>query len=66
MRKYTTDEEKVARKLSDLISDLRLDLEWVAIHLHNLAPRVSITRILLMAEVLREEREEKDNHNDYI
>lgn len=66
MRKYITDEEKVARKLSDLMADLRLDLEWVAVHLHNISPRVSITRILLMAEVLKEEREQKENHNDYI
>lgn len=60
MRKYITDEEKVARKLSDLMADLRLDLEWVAIHLHNISPRVSVSRILLMAEVLREEREERE------
>ena len=66
MRKYTTDEERVARKLSDLMADLRLDLEWVAIHLHNISSRVSVSRILLMAEVLKEEREEKENHNDYI
>lgn len=66
MRKYTTQEEKVARKLSDLMADLRLDLEDVAIYFHNISPRVSVTRILLMAEVLRETREGKENHNDYI
>lgn len=65
MRKYTTDEERVARKLSDLMADLRLDLEWVAIHFHNISSRVSVTRLLLMSEVLKDEREERE-HNDYI
>lgn len=63
MRKYITPEEKVARKLSDLIADLRLDLEDVAVHFHNISPRVSVTRILLMAEVLKEERENRQNDN---
>jgi len=65
MRKYTTDEEKVARKLSDLMADLRLDLEWVAVFLHNMSPRVSITRLLLIAEILQDERNGKQ-HNDNI
>jgi hypothetical protein len=64
MRKVITDEEKVAKRLSDMISDLRLDLEMISLYIHQMSPNVTINRILLMAEILKDEKESK--HNDYL
>ena len=63
MRKQMTDEEKIAKSLGNLISDLRLDLEAVAMYVYQISPNVTINRILLMADLLRDEKENK--HNDY-
>jgi len=64
MRKIVTDEEKVAKRLSDMISDLRLDLEMISLYIHQISPNVTINRILLMADFLQDEKESK--HNDYL
>jgi len=64
MRKVITDAERVAKTMANLISDLRLDLELVAMYLHQISPNVTINRILLMADLLKDEKENK--HNDYI
>lgn len=64
MRKQITDEEKVAKRLSDMISDLRLDLEMISLYIHQISPNVTINRILLMADILKDEKENK--HNDYL
>lgn len=64
MRKIVTDEEKVAKRLSDMISDLRLDLEMISLYVTQISPNVTINRILLMADFIKDEKEEK--HNDYI
>jgi hypothetical protein len=63
MRKVITDAERVAKTMANLISDLRLDLELVAMYLHQISPNVTINRILLMADLLKDEKESK--HNDY-
>jgi hypothetical protein len=60
-RHRLTDEERVAKKISDLISHLALDIEMVGVYLAELAPRVAINRILLMAEIAKQE---KDGVND--
>jgi hypothetical protein len=65
MRKVVTDEEKLAKRLSDSISDLRLDLEMVSLYLSQISPNVVINRILLMAEFLQEEKEGRQNEYDY-
>ena len=64
MRKVVTNEEKVAKRLSDMISDLRLDLEMISLYITQISPNVTINRILLMADILKDEKENK--HNDYI
>jgi hypothetical protein len=66
MRKVVTDEEKLAKRLSDSISDLRLDLEMVSLYLSQISPNVVINRILLMAEFLKEEKEGTHNDYDYL
>ena len=63
MRKLITNEEKVAKTISNLVSDLRLDLEMLAVYLQQINPNVTINRILLMADLLKDEKENK--HNDY-
>jgi hypothetical protein len=63
MRKVITDSERVAKTMANLVSDLRLDLELVAMYLYQISPNVTVNRILLMADLLRDEKEEK--HNDY-
>jgi hypothetical protein len=66
MRKQMTDEEKIAKSLGNLISDLRLDLEAVAMYVYQISPNVTINRILLMADILRDEKENKTNDYDYL
>ena len=63
MRKVITDAERVAKTMANLVSDLRLDLELVAMYLYQISPNVTINRILLMADLLKDEKENK--HNDY-
>jgi hypothetical protein len=66
MRKIVTDEEKIAKRLSDSISDLRLDLEMISLYITQISPNVTINRILLMAEFLKEDKEGTQNNYDYI
>lgn len=66
MRKTMTDEEKIAKSLGNLISDLRLDLETVAMYVYQISPNVTINRILLMADILKDEKENKQNDYDYL
>jgi hypothetical protein len=61
-----SDEEKVAKRIGDLISDLRLDLDYVAFYIKQISPNVAINRILLMADLLETyNEEEKVTHYDY-
>ena len=64
MRKVITDSERVAKTMGNLVSDLRLDLELVAMYLYQISPNVTINRILLMADLLRDEKENKHNVYD--
>jgi len=66
MRKVVTNEEKIAKTLSDLISDLRLDLEMISLYITQISPNVTINRILLMAEFLKEDKEGTQNDYDYL
>jgi hypothetical protein len=63
MRKVITDSERVAKTIGNLVSDLRLDLEMVAMYIHQISPNVTVNRILLMADLLKDEKESK--HNDH-
>jgi hypothetical protein len=64
MRKLITNEEKVAKTISNLVSDLRLDLEMLAVYIQQINPNVTVNRILLMADILKDEKE--NQHNDYL
>ena len=60
-----TNNERIANKIGDLVSDLRVDLEAVAVYLNQLSPRLTVNRILLMAEILKEESEQEKPNYDY-
>lgn len=63
-RHKVTDEEKVANKISSLLTDLRLDLELVAIYISDLSPRLVVNRLALIAEIAKEEKD-NERHTTY-
>jgi len=52
-----TDEEKVAMKLGNTISDLRVDLELVGEYLAKSQPNVVYNRLQVIAESAKETKE---------
>jgi hypothetical protein len=56
-----TPEEKVAKKIVELVSHISLDLDMVSFYIASLSPNVAIKRILLMAEMANEIRNEGNN-----
>ena len=52
-----TDEEKVAIRLSNMVSDLRVDLELVGEYLAKSQPYVVYNRLQVIAESARETKE---------
>jgi hypothetical protein len=60
MRKIKTEEEKVANKISDIISDLRLDLDSVGYHIAETAPTATYNRLLLITEAAEFEKESRN------
>jgi hypothetical protein len=61
MRKHRlTPEEKVAKQIENITSDLRLDLDLVGRYLANSSPTVSYNRLLLIAESAEFEKESID------
>ena len=67
MRKHRlTDEEKVAMRISAIVSDLRLDIEQVGEYLAVIAPTVSYNRLITIAESAQYHKEEKyTNEHQY-
>jgi hypothetical protein len=59
MRRITTPEQKVAVKLVDLFSDIRLDIERVGEVLGEMSPTVILNRILYMAEIAKETKDDQ-------
>jgi hypothetical protein len=57
MRRITTPEQKVAVKLVDLFSDIRLDIERVGEVLGEMSPTVILNRILYMAEIAKDTKD---------
>lgn len=58
MRRIQTEEEKAAKKLANIVSDVRLDLDEVGVHLANL-PNVSYRRLTEIANSAEYEKENK-------
>lgn len=57
MRKIRTDEEKVARQISNLISSVSLDLDEIGIALATANPNVSYRRLQIIIESAEQEKE---------
>jgi hypothetical protein len=58
MRRIQTDEEKAAKKLANIVSDVRLDLDEVGGHLANL-PNVAYRRLSEVVDSAEDEKEGK-------
>ena len=58
-------EEKIARKLSDIVNDYTLDLDEVGRYFYRVAPRVSYNRIIDIVDVAEMERENADVRNHH-
>jgi hypothetical protein len=63
-RKLITKEERVAIQLSNILADLRLDLDLVGQYLAESAPNVIYNRLITITDSAEHTREEK--HNDYL
>jgi hypothetical protein len=55
MAKTITLEEKTAKKIDEIISDLRLDLDLVGMYLAQIVRRTNYNRIKVMTESLDRE-----------
>jgi hypothetical protein len=60
-----TKEEKIARKLSDIVNDYTLNLDEVGKYFYRVAPRVSYNRVAEIIEVAEMERENADVRNHH-
>lgn len=57
INKGLTDEEKVANKLGNMVSDLRVDLEMVGEYIAHSQPYVVYNRLQVIAEAAKETKE---------
>jgi hypothetical protein len=60
MRRIQTEEEKAAKKLATIVSDVRLDLDEIGGHLANL-PNVAYRRLSEIVDSAEYEKESKYN-----
>jgi hypothetical protein len=64
MRKHIiTEEEKIAKKLSAMVSDVRLDLDSVGIYLARISPSITYNRLMLIAEAAEFEKANVDTRH---
>jgi len=52
-RKIITDEEKVAKQLTTILSDVRIDLDMVGYYLVQISPNVIYNRLMVIADSVR-------------
>ena len=63
----TTNEEKTAIKIGNILSDLRIDLELVGQYLARSSPTVVYNRLITIADSAQYEKEGKHNDRaDYL
>jgi hypothetical protein len=63
--KRKTEEERVADKLGNMVSDLRVDLELVGEYLANSQPFVVYNRLQVIAESAKETKEGTNYANKF-
>jgi hypothetical protein len=57
IRQKSTEEEKIAIKLGNILSDLRIDIEQVGRYLARTSPNVVYNRLITVAESAQFEKE---------
>lgn len=62
-KKLITKEEKVAIQLSNILSDVRLDIEMVGQHLVHISPNVIYNRLIVLTESAEEAKDQQINHH---
>lgn len=58
-KKLVTKEEKVAIQLTNILADLRLDLDMVGVYLVRLSPNVIYNRLITLADSAEAEKEDQ-------
>lgn len=61
-----TDEEKVAVKIADLLSDHRMNLDRVGMYVARIEPSSSYRRLMIVAESADEEWEERNGRHNRL
>jgi len=62
-KKLITKEEKVAIQLSNVLADLRLDLDMVGKYLVQLSPNVIYNRLIILTDSAQEAKEQQVGSN---
>jgi homoserine acetyltransferase len=57
IKQKSTEEEKIAIKLGNILSDLRIDIELVGRYLARTSPNVVYNRLITVAESAQYEKE---------
>lgn len=58
-KKLVTKEEKVAVQLTNILADLRLDLDMIGKYLVRLSPNVIYNRLIILADSAEAEKEDQ-------
>lgn len=58
-RKLVTKEEKVAIQITNILADLRLDLDMVGKYLVKLSPNVIYNRLIILTDSAEAEKEDQ-------
>lgn len=66
MTRGQTDEERVAVKIGDLLSDHRLNLERVGSYVARVEPSSNYRRLMIVAEAADEEWEERNGRHNRL
>lgn len=61
IRRIMTPEERIAKRLSDIVSDVRIDLDLVGVYLARTSPSVPYNRL---REIIDSAQHEKE-HNEF-
>jgi hypothetical protein len=64
-KKLVTKEEKVAIQLSNILSDLRLDLDMIGEYLVQLSPTLIYNRLITIADSAEQVKENQHNDHQY-
>jgi hypothetical protein len=64
-RKLITKEERVAIQLSNILADLRLDLDMVGEYLVQLSPNLIYNRLITIADSAEHTKENQHNDHQY-